>query len=451
MKHHLLYKILFVTSIIIVDILSVHAQTATPLTLQQAIDLALDNNHLLNIKKLQVLEKSSEITESKIKAFPTVTLNSTWQYNPNIAKLTIQQGSMGILPLSAQTSISLPSQDLVFDLNKHETFNAGVLLYQPVSQLGKIKTGIDVSKTNVSIARQEEISTSLQIQQAVEKLYYGLLITQKQKEEAHANLELANLKLHDVESALNSGKTIDVNRAGLMANIADEEQNLLKLEIQTEDYWSDLKNLTALGSDTFTLVETETLIPESLPANFQGLASEDHNSELVIAKLNLQKAKLGVTAARLSYLPDLGFIAGYTFQQGSMLYPEHNPFIGANVKWNLQDIFSNRQLVNQRNLLLDQAAENLENTRNQVAGDIEKADRKIKQAIALVNVAQKAVTYREEELKIQQDEQTNGLNTKSDLLHTISLLAKARADLLAAQLNYRLAISDRKMLAGKQQ
>jgi len=179
------------------------------------------------------------------------------------------------------------------------------------------------------------------------------------------------------------------------------------------------------------------------------MKSEIQNPDLVIAELNQQRARQGLSAARWSYLPDLGLVAGYTYQLGNKLYPEHNPFVGANLKWNLQDIFSNKQIVNQRNFLVEQAAENLENTRKQVANDIEKANRKVKQAIALINVAQKAVNYRKEELKIQQDKRNSGLNIETDLLNTRSLLAKAQADLLAAQLNYRLAVSDLKMLEGK--
>jgi len=275
-----------------------------------------------------------------------------------------------------------------------------------------------------------------------------LLINQKQKEEATAKLELAKMKLHDVEIALNSGKTVEVNHVGLMANIADEEQGLLKLEIQYEDYIADLKNLTGFSSDSFTLLETEIHVPNLKDPNLQSSTTDVVNPDLIIAELNQQKAKQGVSAAKWSYLPDFGLVAGYTYQRGSVLYPENNPFVGANFKWNIQDVFSNRQLVNQRNFLLEQAAENLKNTQKQVTSDIEKAKRKINQAVALINVAQKAVTYREEELKIQQDKESNGLNIAADLLATKSLLAKARADLLAAKLNYRLVISDLKMLIG---
>ena len=57
--------------------------------------------------------------------------------------------------------------------------------------------------------------------------------------------------------------------------------------------------------------------------------------------------------------------------------------------------------------------------------------------------------YRTEELKVQLDKEKSGLNTASDILNTKALLAKARADLLAAQLNYRLALTDLKILTGE--
>jgi len=429
--------------------LSIRAQSIETLSLPNAIDLALQNNHLLNIKELQVDEKKAKVRESRIKAFPTIIANSAYQYNMNLSKLTFIQGSFGSLPITPQITIQLPPEDMSFPLNDHENFNAGVTLYQPVTQLGKIMAGVDVSKTDVRIAEQERIKASLQLQQAVEKLYYGLLINQKQKEEAEARLELARMKLYDVESALLSGKTVESNQAGLQAGVADEEQNLLKLTIQAEDYLADLKDITGLTADSFLIEEADfvmEIIPQ--PDSFKSTVIAV-NADLIMAGLNQTKAEQARKAARYTYLPELGLIAGYTYQTGNFIYPEHNPFVGASFRWNLQDILLNRQLVNQRNSSLQQAREFALDAESKLSSDIDKACRKIKHAEALVLVAQKAVTYRQEELKIQKAKEASGLNTSSDLLNAKALLAKARADLLAAQMNYRIAFTDLRILGGE--
>jgi outer membrane protein len=51
-------------------------------------------------------------------------------------------------------------------------------------------------------------------------------------------------------------------------------------------------------------------------------------------------------------------------------------------------------------------------------------------------------------LKIQTDKRSSGLNLESDLLAAKTVLAKSEADLYSAQLNYRITLSDLKILTG---
>lgn len=444
MKTKLIFPILTLCAAALVP---AYAQQAQPLTLEQAVDMALQNNHLLNVRKLQVSEKEAKVAEDAIKRYPVASVSSSYQYNANLGQLVIEQGSFGALPLGG-TTIALPNEEKTFPLGKHHNFNAGVTLYQPITQLGKIKTGIEVAKTDVELARHEQSRASLQIKQAIEKLYYGLLITQKQQEEANAKIKLAQMRLYDVESALLSGKTIDVNKAGLQANIADEEQNLLKLRIQTEDYTADLKQLTGIEADSVTLAPVANMAVASGTLDSYLTNAASTNNDIKIASLTEIKTQKAIRAAEQSNLPDIGLVAGYSYQTGNLLFPNNNPFVGAQFKWNIQDLVSNKQVIRQRHFLSQQARENLINTQNQVKNDVSKTHRRLSQATALIAVAEKAVKYRTEELKVQSDKQASGLNLEADILNTRSLLAKAEADLLAAQLNYRLAQSDLQRLAG---
>jgi len=389
-----------------------------------------------------------KLREDDVKKYPSVTLNSTYQYNANVGSLVIDQGSFGVLPLSQTTQVPLPNETKTFALGQHHTFNAGLTAYQPITQLGKVKTGLAIDQTDIQMSEQEQRKVALQIRQAVERLYYGMLINQQQQIEATTRLDVAKLKLYDVESALQSGKTIDVSKAGLQANIADEEQNLLKLAIQRDDYETDLKRLTGIKADSLVLAGVD-LAPAAVPAlDSVELSALRNNVDIQLASLNQQKAQLGIKAAQQSYRPDLGVLAGYTYQKGNLIFPVNNPFVGVNLKWNLQDVVANKQVMAQRNLIRQQAQENLLNTQEQVNSDLEKAYRKISQARALIDVAQKAARYRGDELKVQQDRQAAGLNLKTDLLTAQSNLAKAQVDLLSAQLNYQLAILDVKILTG---
>lgn len=426
--------------------LQLKAQNQKTLKLQDAINMALQNNHLLNVRKFQVDEKQQKVNEDRIKYLPTIGIGGLYQYNTNLPSITVEEGKFGAL-----MSYPLPPTDEIIEVGKHNVYNAGVTVYQPLTQIGKINAGVRYSKTELQIARTEEVKAGFQVKQGVEKLYFGLLILQKQIEEAELKVTLAKTKLHDVESAIAAGKTTESNKYGLSAIEADEEQNLLKLKIQYDDYSDDLKHLTGLD-------QTEPLILEAVPVeNFiETLSAIDtsiyqaslNNNDLKIASLYKTKADYSIRASKFTYLPDLGILGGYTYQEGTDIYPKNNTFIGASLKWNLQDILTTRTIQRQRIYLKKQAEENLANTREQVNNDIAKAYRKLKQAEELINVAGKVVEYRREDLKIQNDRRNSGLNLESDLLTVKAALAKAESDFYAAQLNYRIALSELKILTG---
>lgn len=442
------FKYIAISSVLFFQI-SLNASAQEKISLEQSIDKALINNKLYQIKGLQVEEKKAKINEDRVKLYPVVSVSSAYQYNANIGQLGIPAGSLGVLPLPTG-NVALPNNELNFDLGKHHTFNVGASAYQPISQLDKIKTGIKVAEADVEIASKEKVNASLQIRQGVERLYYGILINRKQNEEALAKLELAKMRLYDVESAKMSGKTIEPNESGLQANIADEEQNLLKLEIQLEDYMSDFKKLTGLEGENITLepVSLEVAQASKTMEDYKSGALEN-NVEIQLAELSKVKSELGIKAAKLSNRPDFGILAGYTYQVGNVIFPQNNPFLGASLKWNIQDLFSNKEVLHQRVLVSQQAQTLLADKKDEINYNVEKAYRKILQAKSLVQVAERAYTYRLQELKVQKDREFAGLNTKADVLNTKSQLAKSEADLFAAQLSYRLAVSDLQILTDK--
>jgi outer membrane protein TolC len=144
----------------------------------------------------------------------------------------------------------------------------------------------------------------------------------------------------------------------------------------------------------------------------------------------------------------MGILGGYTYQEGSDIFPKNNTYIGASLKWNLQDILSNRTIQKQRTFIKKQAEENLANTKEQINKDIAKAYRKLRQAEELISVAGKVVDFRRADLKIQNDKRISGLNLEADLLSARASMAKAESDYYSAQMNYRIALSELKILTG---
>jgi outer membrane protein TolC len=68
------------------------------------------------------------------------------------------------------------------------------------------------------------------------------------------------------------------------------------------------------------------------------------------------------------------------------------------------------------------------------------------EASELIALSKKVVDFRREDFKIQRDRHDAGLNLESDFLTAKAALIKSESDLLAAQLNYRMAVTDLQML-----
>lgn len=429
---------------------SLPAQERLQLNLDEAVDLALKNNHLLNVRRLQVEEKQAKVNEDRVKFLPMVALGGSYQYNTNLPSLAIYQGQFGQLPYGG-VIIPLPASDEIIQMGNHNIYNAGVTFYQPVTQLGKINAGVLVSKTELHIARTEVSKVAIQLRQNVEKLYFGLLILQKQIEEAEIRVDLAGTKLRYAENALLAGKTTESGRYGLLAAAAGEEQNILKLKIQYDDYSADLKQIADIDPECELALEpvhSDTEIIDTSFIDTYEVSQTGGNSDLMLAALSKTKAEYSVKASKFSYLPDLGILGGYSYQEGSVIYPKTNTFFGASLKWNLQDMLTNRAVHKQRFFLERQAEENLAYRKEEIRKDIQKTLRKLKQSAELVTVAEKVVEYRREEFKIQADKRKAGLNLEQDLLEAQAEMAKAEADLLAARLNCRMVLSEMKILTG---
>ncbi len=97
---------------------AVFSQDTGYLTLENATGLALQNNHLLNIRRLQTGEKQQKVNEDRVKYLPSVTVTGTYQYNTNLPGLTIDQGSFGQLPLGGIV-LSLPPADYRIGMGNH--------------------------------------------------------------------------------------------------------------------------------------------------------------------------------------------------------------------------------------------------------------------------------------------------------------------------------------------
>ncbi|QIH35934.1 TolC family protein [Sphingobacterium sp. DR205] len=426
------YKLSFIGVLIVFFVMpfDLSAQSVQEYSLQQLLDTAKKTNDMLIIKEYAVDQSISKLRENKIKRYPSVMVDGSYQYNFNLPAFTVPAGTLGSVPIADGTSQLLPQQDSHFKVGDKGVYSLNLGVYQPVLQQLKMGTGQAIDVLDIKIGQLEKQKTWLQVGIAIEQQYYLALMAKKQIEVSNAKVALAKAKFNDGNNASSAGKIISKDMTGLKILIDAEQLNMLKLESQYKDCLSILGELTNIDPAKIELAEKSSYKRGETLDWYR--TSMDNSPDLKIAQLDIEKAALGVKAARQSKLPDLGVLGGYSVQKGNPILPEQTPYIGVSLKWNLQNLFSGKEMENQRLMQLKQAETKLKLVKDQLSASLDRAWRKVTITSASIATAENRVEYCRDALKYQQDKMTAGMNTGSELLQKRVELSEAESLLYQA-------------------
>ena len=438
---------------------SLISQDANKLSLDQALEKALNDNQLIKIFQHRILGSEGKLKEMKSHYYPRIVIEGTMAYNsdPNIY---IRKGELNglydqlidnkIIDDWLKENAPLPPKKLTFLKGSNLLYKTNGALYQPLSQLTTVNTGKKIAKIDVEISKLEYENLKSEISLGVKELFYGILIQDEMVNEALHDLEYTKAEYQDAVNAYEAGELLYLEVTALKAEVFEKEQDLLNEENIKEQYIFSFNQL--IGEDLnyipdLKLPAIEVSLVGGIQEYYQKGAAD--NFELNIATATLDKSKLGISAAKKAYIPELSYFAQYNYNHGIPLYPEQYLLTGLNLSWTLIAFGERSALVKQRNALYNEAAENLEYRRLSVQTEIHQAYRNIIYAESLIKTAFKAYEAREEEMVLTNDAVEAGEALPSMIFKAKADLAGAKADKLAAELNYQIAIAKLQQLIGK--
>ncbi len=434
------------------------SQDASKLSLDQALEKALNDNQLIKIFQQRILGNEGKLKEMKSHYYPRIVFEGTLAYNsdPNIY---IKKGELNglydqliedkVIDDWLKENIPLPPKKVTFLKGDNLLFKSNGALYQPLSQITTVNTGKKVAKLDLEISKLEYEDLRSEISLGVKELFYGILIQDERVNEVLQDLEYSKAEYQVAVNAYEAGELLYLNVTALKAEIYEKEQDLLYEENLREQYTFSFNQL--IGEDLNYKPDLELSAIDISPIGniqeyYQMGAAE--NFELNIANATLDKSKLGITAAKKAYIPELSYFAQYNYNHGIPLYPEQYLLTGLNLRWTLIAFGERSALVKQRNALYNEALEDLEYKRLSVQTEIHQAYRNIIYAESLIKTALKAYEAREEEMTLTVDAVEAGEVLQSMIFKAKADLAGAKADKLAAELNYQIAIARLERLVG---
>jgi outer membrane protein len=189
-------------------------------------------------------------------------------------------------------------------------------------------------------------------------------------------------------------------------------------------------------------------MPEtSTERDWQTLA-EKQRPDLQQASMAVQLAADKIRSARGSYLPTLGAMANYDFNNGTDHGYGNNYLVGVRLQWNIFDggvkSAALKQAMEEKQAAEYERKQALQQTKLEISG----AQDRRRLAQQQYRVAQQASDAAEEGLRIMENRHAEGLATTTDLLSVQVSRLQSRLNVLQALYQYTMEYAAMELAAG---
>jgi outer membrane protein TolC len=425
---------------------SLPASAQAPLTLDEAIAIAIKNNRDINAASHSVDSASLSVATARSQRLPQFSAETLAAQSITQLGVDFPAGAFGVFegigPVPAvDTRVTSPRRPLLL---------AQATLTQPISQLFKINLNVKATAVGRDIEHERRRSTMQSVAANVRKAYYGLLQTD-------ASLRAADAVL-DASRALDGvvGERV-VQRVALRGDglqsqlgVVDAMQQRLVLQNTRADREEQFNLL--LGRDPRTpVVVMPVAITDDARVDLDAVTREavDRRADVRAARLQVEQAELLQRVTNAGRIPDVSLAMSYQSFFNSDLLPKNMASVGVQVKWEPWDWGRRQREARQNGHDIERAKLLLQQTEDKVRSEVAKSYRDIQQARGQVQlarasqeVARDRVRVTTERIKVAAALPVDGLSANRELAESAAREQDALSGYWAARAAYEQAIGE---------
>ena len=441
---HLLHLLGF-TAFTLLEIPQIGLAEVRHITLQEAIHLAVNQNHALKIARLKVEENQQKKAGEHSSYFPSLTNQSNALYISSLETVVIAPGGFGHVGTTP-----IPQGGVSLLQGNKNVYSSGTMVSQPLTQLIRIHQQNRMAAAEVAISHDDVKKAENEIAVQVHSVYYSVLIAELQKKAAQQQTEFANENLRESEEDVRKGSALKVVAIGGRADVLEGQQSVLTADLQIADLKTELNDLLGLP------LNTELELDAAVPTSFDNLDKTHYlqiafaeNPDIQTAEDTVKKARASVAAAKTAYIPDITAYARHSYQDGVPFLVHNFGTFGVTLIYDVFDFGKRRANVRAQEDALAEAEENLHKLKDDVAVSIEQNYNKVERTKTMVDVARQVVALRDENDRLAGNQLTYGAVQVSERRQVSAARYKAQADLLQASLGYLLARAELEQAIGR--
>lgn len=396
------------------------SQTSTPLTLDEAIQLALRNNRAVQISERSVEKSRNAVREARGNALPQIQGNATYTRFDRVA--TAQFGPQPIR------------------LGNIENRTARITLTQVIDISGIVRTAVRAASVFVSISELEyertRNDTILQVIQA----YQGVARADEFVRVAEEALKNAQERRRIIRAQVDAGVAAQFDLLRAETAVTQAEQAVLNARNQRELAAAALNNLLGRELNTPVQVVKPTELPPLQESELDALTQQAYQNrpEILAAERGVELSRVNIQNARRGILPSIVLTGQADFNLNTSTFnPRRESFTGVVVlSVPIWDSGITRAREAQARDDLEIAQLRLQQAKEGVALEVRQAYLNLQDAQKRLTVAQKGLEQAAEALRLARVRFEAGVSPQLEINDAELAFTQAQTNLVNAQYDY---------------
>jgi outer membrane protein len=407
-----------------------------PLTLGEAMLLALKHNPALAAAGMTVETAEADLAKARARFLPTVNFNETYNFSDNPTQVFMSKLNQRVFT----------SQDFLLNNlnnpNAFGNFRTGLVMRQPLFQAGEAYLGYKQARLGREMAAAYVLSSRQQLLFQVTQAYFGLQLAQE-------NLAVVQQARHTAAAHLKIAQTRFKAGTVVRSDVLSAEVHLAKLTQEEMTAASQVKIArSALGTVVGLAEAGERPLapaprePAPLPPRLDDLrqTAQEKRPDLKHLELAARVAQQESSKARLHYLPRLHVVAEYDVDQRRLFGSSADSYtVMALLNFNLFNGLADLARVKETRAKETQARDLKRDLEDRVRHQVTEAILNLKTAHERLKVAKAAVAQARESLRLIRLRYESGLTILVDLLNAEDATKNAELSRVAALFDTYLA------------
>lgn len=420
-----------------------------PITLEQAVELALRNNAELRQAQLTLERTQAELRETQSLNFPTLGANANFnqqgsesaQRQPDV----IPQGRVDADGNIVQVPVDNPNAgDIDVTYGDSTRLGAGLQLDYTIFTSGRRPALIEAARGQVRLQQ-------LDIERQTEQLIFDTATNYYDLQEAGAQVNIFRANLAQAEQSLRDAQALERAGVGTRFDVLQAEvevanarqdltQQLSQLEISRRELAQQINISESLDISAADPIEVSGVWELSLAESI--VQAYKNRVELEQSLIQREIAQRNRRAALAQLGPQVSFNGAFNvvndFDNDFTFL--HNYQLGLTVTQSLYDGGLARSQANQQESNISIAESEFENRRELIRFEVERAYSQLDANFANIQTTALAVEQAAEALRLARLRFQAGVGTQTDVLRQQTELARSQVNNLSAILSYNRAI-----------